>query len=60
VSASKNHLTIGPWGTDVISEFGDELKGFETNKKTFKVPLDWKVDARLLCRLVEYRLAELA
>jgi uncharacterized protein YdhG (YjbR/CyaY superfamily) len=60
VSASKNHLTIGPWGTDVISEFRDELKGFETNKKTFKVPLDWKVDARLLCRLVEYRLAELA
>ncbi len=59
VSASKNHLTIGPWGNNVISEFRDELEGFEANKKTFKVPLDWKVDARLLCRLVDYRLAEL-
>lgn len=59
VTASKNHLTIGPWGKDVITAFAQDLADYETNKKTFKVPLDWKVDAKLLNRLVEYRLAEL-
>ena len=59
VSASKNHLTIGPWGNDVIAVFAEDLAGFETNKKTIKVPLDWKVNGALLCRLVKYRLDEL-
>lgn len=59
ISASKKHLTIGPWGNDVISAFADQLVDYETNKKTFKVPLDWKVDARLLNRIVAYRLDEL-
>lgn len=59
-SPSKHHITVGPWGRDVMSVFSDALAGLESNKKTFKVPLDWTVDARLLCRLVSYRLDELA
>ena len=59
VSVSKNHLTIGPWGNDVISVFANDLATYEANKKTFKVPLDWKVNGALLCRLVKYRLDEL-
>lgn len=58
VSASKKHLTIGPWGNDVIAVFAKELAHLETNKKTIKVPIDWKVDGKLLCRLVQYRLDE--
>lgn len=60
VSASKKHLTIGPWGHDPMTVFAAELSGYEANKKTFKVPLDWKVDATLLNRLVRHRLDELA
>lgn len=59
VSASKNHLTVGPWGHEPITEFAAELADYETNKKTFKVPLDWKVDAALLNRIVRYRLDEI-
>lgn len=59
VSASKKHLTIGPWGDEPIEVFAAELAGYESNKKTFKVPLDWKVDAALLNRLVRYRLDEI-
>jgi uncharacterized protein YdhG (YjbR/CyaY superfamily) len=59
VASSKNHLTIGPWGNDVIAAFAKELVGLETNKKTIKVPLDWKVNSALLCRMVKYRLNEL-
>lgn len=59
ISASKNHLTIGPWGNDVISKFSRDLKSLKTNKKTFQVPLDWKVDASLLRKIVQYRLGEI-
>ena len=59
ISAAKNHLTIGPWGKEVISTFADDLADYETNKKTFKVPLDWRVDAKLLHRIVRLRLDEL-
>ena len=54
ISASKKHLTIGPWGDDVIATFADDLADYETNKKTFKVPLDWVVDAKLLHRIVKH------
>ena len=59
VSASKNHLTIGPWGDEPMTVFAAELADYETNKKTFKVPLDWKVDANLLNRIVRHRLDEI-
>jgi len=59
VSASKKHLTIGPWGDDPMTAFAADLADYETNKKTFKVPLDWKVDATLLNRLVRHRLNEI-
>jgi uncharacterized protein YdhG (YjbR/CyaY superfamily) len=58
-SASKRHLTIGPWGREPMTVFANDLAGYETNKKTFKVPLDWKVDAVLLNRLVRHRLNEI-
>jgi len=58
-SAAKSHITVGPWGENVIEAFAEELTGYETNKKTFKVPLDWKVDKNLLTGLVTYRLNEL-
>ena len=42
-----------------MTVFANDLAGYETNKKTFKVPLDWKVDAVLLNRLVRHRLNEI-
>jgi hypothetical protein len=35
------------------------LKGLEANKKTIRVPVDWKVDAPLLRLMVKERLAQL-
>lgn len=59
VSAAARHLTLGPWGDDPIGRFADRLADYEINKKTIKVPIDWQVDADLLCALVAARLAEL-
>jgi uncharacterized protein YdhG (YjbR/CyaY superfamily) len=39
--------------------FRPRLEGYEVNKKTIKVPFDWKVDKKLLCDMVAARLAEI-
>jgi uncharacterized protein YdhG (YjbR/CyaY superfamily) len=60
VSASKNHITIGPFNTDFVETFAKKLEKYEYNKKTFKVPFDWKVDGALMRAIVKDRLAELS
>ena len=58
LSASKNHLTLNPFSTDVIESMKSKLSGYTVNKTTFTVPVDWKVDAVLLRAMVKARLAE--
>ena len=52
LSVAKNHITIAPWGEGVIEKFLPKLKDYEVNKKTIKVPVDWKVDTKLLVDMV--------
>lgn len=59
VSVSKNHLTLNPFSGDVLSLHAKKLAPFEVNKKTFQVPLDWKVDAGLLASLAKTRISEI-
>jgi uncharacterized protein YdhG (YjbR/CyaY superfamily) len=59
LSAAKNHLLLNPFSGDVLATFAEALAGYEVNKRTFKVPLDWEVDAELLCDMAAARLAEL-
>lgn len=59
VSVHKNHILVGPWNPDFIDNFKDRLTDYEVNKKTFKVPVDWKVDKQLLLDIVSARLAEI-
>jgi uncharacterized protein YdhG (YjbR/CyaY superfamily) len=58
LSASKNHLTLNPFSSDVLDSMESKLSGYTVNKKTFIVPIDWKVDAVLLRAMVKARLAE--
>ena len=48
VSVATKHLLIAPWGDGVIEKFLPKLNDYEVNKKTIKVPVDWKVDTKLL------------
>jgi uncharacterized protein YdhG (YjbR/CyaY superfamily) len=59
LSVAKGHILLAPWSTDVLSTFADRLASYQVNKKTFAVPLDWKVDGPLLRALVRARLAEI-
>ena len=46
------HILIAPYDAGVIADFRDRLAGYELNKKTIKVPVDWVVDGRLLVDMV--------
>ncbi len=51
-SAQKAHILIAPFDAGVIDELRPRLEGYEVNKKTIRVPVDWKVDRKLLTDMV--------
>jgi len=60
LSVHTKHILIAPWGDGMIAKFEDRLADYVTNKKTIKVPVDWKIDKKLLLDLVAARLAEIS
>jgi uncharacterized protein YdhG (YjbR/CyaY superfamily) len=36
-----------------------DLEGYKVNKKTVQVPVDWKVDERLLLKMIQLNLKAL-
>ena len=59
LSVASKHVLLAPWGADVITRLGGLLDDYVTTKKTVQVPLDWKVDPKLLLVMVDLRLSEL-
>ena len=59
VTVLKNHILLAPWSKEALDTFAYRLAGYEVNKKTFKVPVDWKVDKKLVQDLVSARLSEI-
>jgi uncharacterized protein YdhG (YjbR/CyaY superfamily) len=55
-SILKNHILIAPWNQKVLLAMGQDLKGYKVNKKTVQVPVDWKVDEKLLLKMVKLNL----
>lgn len=60
LSTAKNHITINPFSDEALKVNAQKLTTYSLNKKTFTVPLDWKIDAALLKGLVKVRLAEMS
>jgi len=48
VSVATHHILIAPFNSEVIDEFRPRLGDYTVNKKTIQVPVDWKVDRRLV------------
>ena len=59
LSVHTNHILLAPWGDHMIDAFQARLTGYEVNKKTIKVPADWKVDKKLILDMVALRLTQL-
>jgi uncharacterized protein len=59
ICAYKRHLTFSPWSPRVITDFKKRLQKFVVFKNCFQIPVDWKIDRKLVKDLVRARLAEL-
>ncbi len=59
LAAYKHHLTFSPWSPRIIEEFKVRLGKFVVFKNCFQIPVDWKIDRKLVKDLVRARLAEL-
>ena len=59
ICAYKNHLTFSPWSPRVIEDFKAKLGKYVVFKNCFQIPVDWKIDQKLVRDLVLARLAEL-
>ena len=59
ICAYKHHLTFSAWSPRVIEDFRVRLAKFVVMKNCFQIPVDWKIDKRLVRDLVRARLAEL-
>jgi uncharacterized protein YdhG (YjbR/CyaY superfamily) len=59
LSVHTKHLTLAPTNPRVLLEFEPRLDAYEVLKKTFKVPVDWKVDKKLLQDIVAAQITEI-
>ncbi len=59
VSISKNHILIAPFNSKVLQSMEKELLDYKVNKKTVQVPVDWKVDEKILLKMISLNLKEL-
>jgi uncharacterized protein YdhG (YjbR/CyaY superfamily) len=59
VTVAKNHILIAPFGEGILDEFMPRLAGYDVNKKTVKVPVDWDVDVELVQDMADARLAQI-
>ncbi|HLP23548.1 MAG TPA: hypothetical protein VK139_05860 [Microbacteriaceae bacterium] len=60
ISAAKSWLMLASWSDGFMERFAERLSGYEINKRTFRVPVDWTPDRALLHDLVADRLTELS
>lgn len=59
MAAYKNHLTLAPWSPRVMKDFKARLGKYVVFQNCFQIPVDSKMDKKLVKDLVRARLAEL-
>ncbi|MFM8843649.1 MAG: DUF4287 domain-containing protein [Actinomycetota bacterium] len=59
VSVLKNHILIAPFNAKILQVMKKDLIDYKVNKKTVRVPVNWKVDEKLLLKMIELNLKSL-
>ncbi|MFM8751948.1 MAG: DUF4287 domain-containing protein [Actinomycetota bacterium] len=59
VSVLKNHILIAPFDAKVLQAMKKDLIDYKVNNKTVQVPVDWKVDEKLLLKMIGLNLKSL-
>lgn len=52
VATAKSHILIAPFDPKILKKLKSKLNGYEVNKKTVRVPVDWKVDTSLINAMI--------
>ncbi|MEX2006796.1 MAG: DUF1801 domain-containing protein [Candidatus Saccharimonadales bacterium] len=58
--AFKNHISLFPASSTAIEAFKKDLAGYQTSRGTVRLPLDQPLPTKLIRRIVEFRVKELA
>ena len=53
MSAAKNHLLLAPFDPKILKKLAPMLVDYVVLKKTVRVPIDWKVDEKLLLSMIK-------
>lgn len=53
MSAAKNHLLLAPFDPKILKKLAPMLEDYVVLKKTVRVPIDWKVDEKLLFSMIK-------
>ena len=53
VALATNHILLAPFDPKILKKLEPKLKEYKVLKKTVQVPLDWKIDEKLLQSMVK-------
>ena len=52
IALATNHILLAPFDAKILAKLKKELVDYKVNKKTVQVPVDWKVDPKLLNSMI--------
>ena len=53
VALATNHILLAPFDTSILEKLKPQLSDYKVLKKTIQVPIDWKVDEKLLLAIMK-------
>ena len=59
VALATNHILLAPFDANILKKLAPKLVGYKVLKKTVRVPVDWKVDEKLLQSMVKISIDQL-
>lgn len=59
VSIAEKHILLAPFDPKILKRFEKQLGEYKVLKKTFQVPVDWKVDSKLLQEMIKVAISNL-
>lgn len=59
VALATNHILLAPFNPKILPKLAPKLRDYQVLKKTVQVPIDWKVDEKLLQSMAKLAIDEL-
>lgn len=58
VALATNHILIAPFDSKILQKLKPQLSNYKVLKKTVQVPVDWKIDEKLLLSMVKLSISQ--